>query len=354
MLSPLLLAAAMLFPAQVRADEQVILFPTCARFDSQRQTWVGEVHGWIFEPEEDSEWRGEVIESLEEAANLDWIEWDRDLLKSRALPFLADNEGGKRVDVRIAGVVVRCDRSAANGHFYGQFSIPKENVPADTHEVEAEVELARSDDRKFTGQVHLIPSEGVSIISDIDDTIKQSNVLDKVELLRNTFARSFVAVEGMPSVYRQLAERGATFHYVSASPWQLYAPLEQFARLEKYPAGTWDMKSFRIWDDSWKNLLANSAEVKTPAIERLLRQFPERRFILIGDSGEADPEIYGELARKFPQQVLGIAIRGVRDGEGLDDQRFRQAFRDIEEVTLLLFNDPAVLKQRLDAWWPNM
>jgi len=353
MLSPLLLAAAMLFPAQVRADEHVILFPTCARFDSRRQTWVGEVHGWIFEPEEDSEWRSEVIESLEEAAKLDLIEWDRDLLKSRALPFLADNEGGKRVDVRIPGVVVRCDRSAANGHFFGKFSIPKDNVPADTHEVEAEVELRRTDDRKFTGQVYLIPSEGVSIISDIDDTIKQSNVLDKVELLRNTFARPFVAVEGMPQVYQALAERGATFHYVSASPWQLYAPLEQFVRLEKYPPGTWDMKSFRIWDDSWRNLLANSAKVKTPAIERLLRQFPERRFLLIGDSGEADPEIYGKLARKYPAQVLGIAIRGVRNGESLEDARFGTALEGIEDKRALLFTDPQELTRRVDAWWPR-
>ncbi len=64
--------------------------------------------------------------------------------------------------------------------------------------------LGVGDSRTFTGRVHLIASHGVSVISDIDDTIKHSQVTDKSELLQNTFLREFRAVEGMPELYQRI------------------------------------------------------------------------------------------------------------------------------------------------------
>lgn len=77
---------------------------------------------------------------------------------------------------------------------------------------------------------------------------------------------------GLAEVYREAAEKGVAFHYVSGSPWQLYEPLAEF--LTK--------------DD-----------------------FPKRRFLLVGDSGERDPEIYCQIAKEYPDQVVGIFIRSV-------------------------------------------
>lgn len=346
----LLISGSLLCASPIKSDEQVILFPTAARFDAEQNAWVGEIHGWIFEPEEDSEWRGEVVESLIEAAELDRVDWDPDLLRSRVMPFLADNESGKRIDVRIADQLVHCRASAANGHFFGDFSLPRATVAADEKRLEASIVLDEDDERRFLGEVFLIPDEGISVVSDLDDTIKESNVLDKVELLRNTFARPFAPVAGMPEVYRKLADRGVAFHYVSASPWQLYEPLDRFRREEKFPPGTFDMKSFRVWNKSWRNLFANSYEIKTPAIERLFAEYPNRNFILIGDSGEVDPEIYGKLAIAHPEQVLGIAIRSVREGDSLSDERFRDAFRGLPEDKLLLFSSPDQLDRQIEAW----
>lgn len=345
-----LLAASLFAASPVRADETVVLFPTAAHFDAEQDAWVGEIHGWIHEPETDSDWRNEVVESLAEAADLDHIEWDRELLRDRVLPFLADNERGKQLDVRIAGQTIHCDDSAPNGHFFGRFTVPRASVAADVTQLPIEVVLSSEDSRRFASEVFLLPPQGVSVISDIDDTIKISQVTDKVELLRNTFARPFAPVPGMPECYRALAERGAKFHYVSASPWQLYAPLNLFRIDSQFPAGTYDMKSFRAWDDSWQNLLADSALIKTPAIERLLKNNPQRKFLLIGDSGESDPEIYGDIARQFPTQILGIAIRTVRDGELLTDERFQPAFKEIPPEKILLFTDPQQLTNQSQQW----
>ena len=75
----------------------------------------------------------------------------------------------------------------------------------------------------------LVPPEGLSIISDIDDTVKVSNVLNKRELLANTFLREFTPIEGMAALFRRWGRaHGAVFHYVSASPWQLQPELQAF------------------------------------------------------------------------------------------------------------------------------
>jgi len=78
-------------------------------------------------------------------------------------------------------------------------------------------------------------------------------------------------------------------------------------------------------------------------IEPLMKQFPKRQFILIGDSGERDPEIYGELARKFPAQVSHIYIRDVT-GESADSARYAEAFHDVSRVKWQIFREPGEIK----------
>jgi phosphatidate phosphatase APP1 len=78
---------------------------------------------------------------------------------------------------------------------------------------------------RFRGEALIVPPQGVSIISDIDDTIKRTQVRDRREMLLNTFARRFEAAPGMAAYYRALAQAPDTrFHYLSASPIQLYPP----------------------------------------------------------------------------------------------------------------------------------
>lgn len=75
--------------------------------------------------------------------------------------------------------------------------------------------------QSFYCTVYILASHGVSVISDIDDTIKISNVLNPHACFKSTFCESFEPVPGMSEVYRQWSEQHCQFHYVSASPWQL-------------------------------------------------------------------------------------------------------------------------------------
>jgi phosphatidate phosphatase APP1 len=182
------------------------------------------------------------------------------------------------------------------------------------------------------------------VISDIDDTIKVSEVRSKEALLANTFLREYRAVEGMAPAYRPWAAAGAVFHYCSASPWQLYEFLAEFLERTGYPAGTVHLKTFRVKDTSFFNLFASPEEYKRGVIEPILETFPRRRFLLVGDSGEKDPEIYATLARKYPKQVAGILIRDVTD-ERADAERYRKCFEGLPRERWHIFTDPKELER---------
>jgi phosphatidate phosphatase APP1 len=136
---------------------------------------------------------------------------------------------------------------------------------------------------------------------------------------------------------------GAQFHYVSASPWQLYQPLSEFVRRNGFPAGTFHLKYFRVMDGTVLNLFQSPEAYKPGVIEPLLERFPQRRFVLVGDSGERDPEIYGALARKFPRQIVRILIRDVT-GEAADAPRYRKAFDGLPLAQWRIFKEPEEIR----------
>jgi phosphatidate phosphatase APP1 len=192
-----------------------------------------------------------------------------------------------------------------------------------------------------------VTPQGWSVISDIDDTIKDSNVLDKKELMRNTLLREFKPVTGMSKVYADWARGGAAFHYVSGSPWQLYPPLGEFCTKNGFPSGSFQLRYFRLQDGSALSLLQAPDQYKQGAIAELLKTFPQRKFILVGDTGEKDPEVYGEAARKHPGRVHLIAVRNVTK-ETLEGARLQAAFAGLPPASLLLFDEAGQLPN-LDA-----
>src|SRR6185503_18057151 len=94
-----------------------------------------------------------------------------------------------------------------------------------------------SEGHRGKGKVNLVGSRGLSVVSDIDDTIKVTEVpADKDVVLKNTFCRPFVALSDMVERYRDLDD--AAFHYVSGGPCQLYEPLSEFIASAGFPHGT--------------------------------------------------------------------------------------------------------------------
>ena len=322
----------------LKSDERIVFYPSVAqRAKGDTNRWRAEIRGCVFEPEK----RGWTLAMLREALDLKDVVMtpaEEEILNERARLFLVDHERGKKVFIRLGTNEFYVGKSGADGRFSGEITFP--TLAA----VSFNAVLKPGDGREFQGQLFPLEAEGVSVISDIDDTIKITEVSDRKTTLRNTFLREFQAVPGMAQLYQAIARSNrASFHYISASPWQLYEPLAVFAGSSSFPAGTVELKQFRWKDRSFFSLFADPEKYKPSVIEPLLKQFPKRKFVLIGDSGERDPEIYGTLARKFPRQIARIYIRDVTN-ESADSARYRVAFRNMPAANWRVFREPGELQ----------
>ncbi|ODV59099.1 phosphatidate phosphatase APP1 ASCRUDRAFT_38145, partial [Ascoidea rubescens DSM 1968] len=159
-----------------------------------------------------------------------------------------------------------------------------------------------------------IHQNGISIISDIDDTIKKTDVVsDKRNLFNNVFIKDIKnwTLEGISDffneIYAKKSSKDIKFHYVSNSPWQLYSIISQFFQLTNMPPGSFHLKQYS--GNYLNSFMEPAVERKRPGLYTILQKFPNRKFILLGDSGEQDLEAYTDIVRRFPGKVLGIYLR---------------------------------------------
>lgn len=331
---------------RLRRDEQIVFYPSIGVFTPDGACEI-EIRGCVYEYES----RRLALSALRKALDLADIEMsppEQHVFNERARLFLVDHEHRKSVVVRLGKTNLPAGRTGDDGWFSATVRVEPpvpEAVAQDGLEIEIEAVLALTDSRQFKGLCFLLKREGLSVVSDIDDTIKITEVLDRRAMLRNTFLRPFKPVPGMAQLYQELAmSNHAVFHYVSASPWQLYQPLAEFVRSSGFPQGTFHLKKFRWRTESFRSLLAGPEKYKLSVLEPLLNRFPDRKFLFIGDSGERDPEVYGALARKYPQQVVGIWIRDVT-GEPREAERYQKAFADLPETLWQVFGEPTEIRR---------
>jgi phosphatidate phosphatase APP1 len=171
---------------------------------------------------------------------------------------------------------------------------------------EVELELLHPSPASTVARV-LVPSDSAKfgLISDIDDTVVTSNVTRKTKLILTvalTNARTRKPFKGVAAFYRALHAGANPLFYVSKSPWNLYAPIVEYLAVQGLPEGPVMLRDFGLFSD--KNH-------KTKAIEDILLTYPALKFVLSGDSGEQDPEIYADIVRRFPDRIRAIYIRSV-------------------------------------------
>ena len=346
------------YGSPVKADETVILFPQSASMDPASpptdNRWSVPVHAWVVEKES-----GTMSRLLGKRSVLSFLDLLGVINRQSATPlfenriswFMADREINKKISVTLAGKKFRSPRTAPNGHV--KFHIPYNGSAPDGSELRYQLDDLPAGAQSVEGRVQLVASKGVSVVSDIDDTIKISHVTNKSSLVKGLFFDDYKPAPGMPEYYRELAVAGACFHYVSASPWQLYPSLAPF--LGKYfPFGCLSQRHFYIGDQSFVKFFRSSMQYKITTISRLLERYPLRQFILIGDSGEKDPEVYLQIAKHYPRQVSSILIREVYTGSDLADSGHHARWQYLkselaEHQSLSVFHEPAELGELPDV-----
>ncbi|NLV69111.1 MAG: DUF2183 domain-containing protein [Spirochaetes bacterium] len=335
----------------IRSDEDLIFIPSYCFYDKASNTYHIRFHAWVYEPETSSKKRKLLLSTISKSLDIDENEINATLFEQRARYLLYDNEKNKWVSVNYGGDNYNLGVTDKTGHTERELVLPpeimKKGLSPDVNFEDFRIipswisfRTGTGHDRTriFEGKAKYLPPEGVIIVSDIDDTIKVTEVKNKKRLLENTFLNPYEAVKGMSALYRSWQTEGADFFYLSASPWQLYEPLTQFLSAEEFPDGLMQMKVFDL-PSGVKIILDSAEKVKIPALRKLMKSFPDRKFILIGDSGERDPEIYGRIASEFGDRIEWILIRNV-SGESPDSKRFRTALKKFPREKFRLFKNP--------------
>jgi phosphatidate phosphatase APP1 len=155
------------------------------------------------------------------------------------------------------------------------------------------------------------PDVGLGIVSDIDDTVMVTALPRPMLAAWNTLVLNEHArrpVPGMAVLYERLvnAHPGAPVVYVSTGAWNVAPTLTRFLGRHLYPAGPILLTDWGPTKDGW---FRNGREHKRKSLIRLAGEFPNMRWLLVGDDGQHDPELYSGFARTHPGNVAGVAIR---------------------------------------------
>ena len=324
------------------AQENVLFYPAYGVRDGA--DWRVELRLWVYEERAFAQ----VIAGTLASSFGEITEAQKNVFIKRSRHFLADSETRERIEFTfendpqsqiwaLTGPEGKVLTSDANGNIVGTIRLSetraKELLTAQKSEDGWLTFKATSAGHDGRGRIQLIEPEGLSIISDIDDTLKITEIPAGTQVVtRNIFLREFTATTELRDVFETNPD--APVHYVSAGPWQLYEPLsiELIAAHDLLPEGTFHMRTLRtnlLTVSSWKDLSSvlfnkeGTLEHKVTEISRLMKDFPERKFLLLGDSGEMDPEVYRKVHETFPEQIQEILIRDVVNAKELQPDRLK-------------------------------
>ncbi|UJR24530.1 hypothetical protein I4U23_005905 [Adineta vaga] len=295
-------------------EKQLILLPSVAfRYHSNVTTLIDNIHpsndwilytqGWYFE---ENRFRAKLARTaLSTVVN--------DVNKKRVAYFTGS--GKKYESLCLNGLSLDlCVKTDAYGLLKKQFHLSNNDVQrfriSDGH-VEYFISTINRDIRT-KGEIFLCDDNGISIISDIDDTIKITGVTSVRSILRNTFSGKYQSIPGMSERYRHYKLiYNATFHYLTASPDQLYPFLREFLDYEQFPLGSYHMRHFSWFDINFFKFFQSKSFIKqkTHILHMFFTQTHSRKYILFGDIFQKDPEIYANIYQQYPERILHIFIR---------------------------------------------
>lgn len=235
---------------------------------------------------------------------------------SNAIKRLESSEYPKahvKLTVADKTVTVTCDNEGFVNHW---FDYPNNDLHDSLSYLSVHFELIkpeRPEPVHAEGNV-LMPSHKAAfgIISDVDDTVLQTGATSTVSTLKKVLfgnARTRLPFAGVGAFYQALCAEYNPIFYVSSSPWNLYDILTEFFALNDIPTGP---LMLRDWGIKPSELLPLGHKThKLESIRAIFDAYPDLPFVLIGDSGQEDPEIYRDLVHEYPKRVRAVYIRDV-------------------------------------------
>lgn len=349
----------------MRDQEHVTFYPSYGYLDDDQwriplRVWVHEHDGWF----------GRQLSKLSKRvvrnkAGLEQLSVDQQaMFRMRFKDFVADSESFEAVHIRFDGdpesEIMRLQsvegdkRTDFNGLLLAELTLSQERAKTLLAAQQSNngwlTFEAVGKDHVGAGRIQLIKPVGHSVISDIDDTLKITEITEgEAVVMMNTFFKPFQPVPQMQALFKTFDE-GTAFHYVSGGPWQMFQPLSEFlfSDIVGFPHGSVHMKNVRLhllegetYGDFYRLIKLGSKaseKQKIRQITEIFSHFPQRMFTLIGDSGEHDPEVFAHIREQFPDQVKTIFIRDVLNDAENNADRFK-GMEVIEAESVLIDAD---------------
>jgi phosphatidate phosphatase APP1 len=234
--------------------------------------------------------------------------------------FASDEVAGARVMASFEGLQVETTADA-EGFFEVRFQLAEPlDGPDGWYQVGLELLSPPSPGGgRVRSKGHVLVPHGArfGVISDLDDTVVRSsatNVLKMAWIVVRNNAHTRLPFEGVAAFYRALqvgpdSKSSNPVFYVSSSPWNIYDMLVDLLNVHGVPPGPLFLKDWSL------SVLGKHRDYKMGVIRRLLRTYKDLPFVLIGDSGEEDPEIYLQAVQEHQGRIKAIYIRDVTSVE---------------------------------------
>ncbi len=149
------------------------------------------------------------------------------------------------------------------------------------------------------------------LISDIDDSIKNSHVLSTTDALFNA-GKTQNLVLGMNALYQAVshAESDMKFYYVTNAPKSFMQKNHRnFLARNEFPPG-----SLRLRESLFQS------DFKVTEIRKILKAEKPEFAILVGDNGEKDVYVYEQIVKEFPNTSFLTYIRIAYSGWSDDEE----------------------------------
>ncbi|KAI7465834.1 hypothetical protein KC351_g14775 [Hortaea werneckii] len=184
---------------------------------------------------------------------------------------------------------------------------------------------------------YLVPPQGMTVISDIDDILRVTKIYQPEQGLLNTFARPFEAWDNMPAIYANWSESlpNMHFHYLTTTPEQVTRNYMQFI-YTTYPGGSFDTRPLNFSD------VSATLHIRKFLLNKIYETFPQRKFILVADTSNSDVMTdYPQMAKQFPNQTQCIFLRNTSATD--DGDRFpydTSGFEGLDQRQYMFFRTP--------------
>jgi phosphatidate phosphatase APP1 len=217
-----------------------------------------------------------------------------------------------------------------------------------------EIQLSVEGSPPVSANIDVIdPDVGFGLVSDIDDTVMVTALPRPLLAAWHTFVvneHARATTPGMPVLYERLTSQhpGAPVIYLSTGAWNVAPTLTRFLSRNLYPRGALLLTDWGPTPDRW---FRSGREHKRASLERLAEEFPDIKWLLVGDDGQHDESIYGAFVARHAEKVAAVCIRQLSPGEAVlagSSHRDHEVSGLAARVPWLYAPDGAGLAEKLD------